>query len=70
MSNLLDTFAVATLLNIKPSTVRWYHKRGVIPPADKKFGRSLVWELSTIEDWKKTRKSTVSSHKETENVNA
>ena len=70
MSNLLDTSAVAELLNLKPSTVRWYHKRGLIPAADKKFGRSLVWELSTIEDWKQSRKTIINSHTETENVNA
>lgn len=56
MPELLDTDGVAQLLNIKPTTVRWYHKRGFMPPADRKFGRALVWERTTIEEWDNKRK--------------
>lgn len=52
---LLDTHGVGDLLGIKPETVRWYHKRGVLPPCDQRFGRTPVWHKSTIEDWQRKR---------------
>lgn len=57
MSNdtLLDVQGVASLLEVKPSTVRAYHKRGQMPRADRYFGRSPVWERKTIDDWNQNR---------------
>ena len=49
---LLDSKDVARILNIKPETVRWYHKKGLMPKADFKFGNSLVWKESTISEWR------------------
>lgn len=49
---LLDSKDVARILNIKPETVRWYHKNGLMPKADFKFGNSLVWKESTISEWR------------------
>ena len=57
MNDLLDTEAVALLVNVKANTIRWYHKQGLMPPADRKFGRSLVWERNTIEQWNNNRKN-------------
>ena len=54
-NTLLDVDAVAQRLQVKPSTVRSYHKRGQMPRADKYFGRSPVWASQTIENWVKTR---------------
>lgn len=48
---LLDVDAVAQRLQIKPSTVRSYHKKGTMPKADKYFGRSPVWTTDTIQTW-------------------
>ena len=48
---LLDVTAVAERLQVKPSTVRSYHKRGQMPKADKYFGRTPVWTESTIASW-------------------
>lgn len=56
MDDLLDSAGVAEVLNIKTETVRWYHKRGVLPPADGRFGRSPVWKKATIVDWDNKRK--------------
>lgn len=52
---LLDVDAVARRLEVKPSTVRSYHKRGQMPKADKYFGRSPVWSEKTIESWVDSR---------------
>ena len=49
---LLDVNAVAALQEVKPSTVRAYHKRGQMPRADHYFGRSPVWNRKTIENWR------------------
>ena len=54
-NTLLDVEAVAARLQVKPSTVRSYHKRGQMPRADKYFGRSPVWTTDTIETWVKAR---------------
>lgn len=51
----LDVQGVARKVHIKPETVRWYHKRGQMPKADRYFGRSPVWEKSTIEAWAASR---------------
>jgi predicted DNA-binding transcriptional regulator AlpA len=56
MADLLDTEAVAQLANLKASTVRWYHKQGRMPEADMVFGRALVWNKETINDWIDSRK--------------
>lgn len=48
---LLDVTAVAERLQVKPSTIRSYHKRGQMPKADKYFGRSPVWTETTIDSW-------------------
>ena len=53
---LLDVAAVASRLEVKPSTVRSYHKRGQMPPADNYFGRSPVWKEATIENWSSQRR--------------
>jgi predicted DNA-binding transcriptional regulator AlpA len=54
-NTLLDVDAVAQRLQVKPSTVRSYHKRGQMPRADRYFGRSPVWNVETIETWVKSR---------------
>lgn len=59
MNDLLDSAGVAKMLNLKPETVRWYHKRGIMPPADNKFGRSPVWSRETILAWDDERKAIV-----------
>lgn len=56
MSDLMDTAEVAEFLKIKPDTVRWYHKRKVMPEADSYFGRTPVWQKQTIVDWQSKRK--------------
>lgn len=48
---LLDVTAVAKKIQVKPSTVRSYHKRGQMPKADKYFGRTPVWMADTIDTW-------------------
>lgn len=53
---LLDVEAVARLLEVKPETVRSYHKKGRMPQADQYFGRSPVWKANTIETWRSKRK--------------
>lgn len=59
--NLLDVNGVAALLDIKPETVRAYHKRGQMPRADRYFGRSPVWDRSSIDTWTKTRGKAVAA---------
>lgn len=54
---LLDVNAVAALIEVKPSTIRSYHKRGQMPKADRYFGRSPVWKTETIEGWAEARES-------------
>lgn len=70
MEDLLDSAGVAEVLNIKAETVRWYHKRGILPPADAKFGRSPVWKRATIVAWDDSRKEVIfeglGDHKEGE----
>jgi len=56
LDQLLDTLGVAQLLNIKQETVRWYHKRGILPAADGRFARSPVWKKETILNWDADRK--------------
>jgi len=48
---LLDVNAVAALIEVKPSTIRSYHKRGQMPKADRYFGRTPVWNTKTIDTW-------------------
>lgn len=50
-TKFLDTAQVGELLGLKAETVRWYHKRGILPPADHRFGRTPVWMRSTIDAW-------------------
>ena len=52
---LLGVQEVADHLDIKATTVHDYHKKGVMPPADKYFGRSPVWMLETIDEWDSQR---------------
>lgn len=52
---LLDVDSVARLIEVKPSTVRDYHKKGKMPKADLYFGRSPVWTKDTIEAWAASR---------------
>lgn len=52
---LLDVEEVARLIEVKPKTVRSYHKKGLMPKADKYFGRSPAWRQQTITDWTSTR---------------
>ena len=49
--DMLDTRGVAEIMNVKPDTVRWYHKKGLMPKADYRFGNALVWKRSTIDEW-------------------
>jgi len=58
---LLDVDAVARRLQVKPATVRSYHKRGQMPRADKYFGRSPVWSSQTIDTWMQDRPGKVTS---------
>lgn len=51
----LDVNDVADRCQVTPATIRSYHKKGVMPPADTYFGRSPVWEKATIETWQKSR---------------
>lgn len=55
MNDLLDTKQISDMLGIKQETVRWYHKRGILPPCDHRFGRTPVWSKTTIEDWHRKR---------------
>jgi len=57
MEDLLDVQAVAEKLGLKQDTVRWYHKRGIMPAADGRFGRSPVWWAKTIDEWDASRRS-------------
>lgn len=52
---LLDVTAVAERLQVKPATIRSYHKRGQMPKADKYFGRTPVWTETTIQSWVQAR---------------
>jgi len=56
IDTLLDVAAVAERLQIKPETVRYYHKRGTMPRADQYFGRSPAWKVSTIKEWESRRR--------------
>jgi len=49
--SMLDSAAVAAMVHVKVDTVHWYHKKGLMPPADDYFGRSPVWKTETIEAW-------------------
>ena len=51
----MDVLDVATRCRVTPDTIRSYHKRGEMPPADTYFGRSPVWKASTIEGWQRSR---------------
>lgn len=53
---LLDVDAVAEVLQVKPATVRAYHKRKQMPKADLYFGRSPVWQRQTIDAWMSNRR--------------
>lgn len=54
--SLMDVDAVAQKIQVKPSTIRSYHKRGQMPKADKYFGRTPVWTTDTIATWMGNRK--------------
>lgn len=49
--SMLDSAAVAREAGVKVDTIHWYHKKGMMPPADDYFGRSPVWKTETIEAW-------------------
>ena len=51
----LDVAEVARRCQVTPDTIRSYHKRQEMPPADTYFGRSPVWKQSTIERWQSER---------------
>ncbi|AVH59948.1 MULTISPECIES: hypothetical protein [Streptomyces] len=63
MADLLDLQAIATHLGLSYETVRSYHtkaeanrragrpKVGDFPPPDNMFGRSPVWQDTTIDQW-------------------
>lgn len=50
------TTDVAKYLGVRTATVSSYHRRGQMPPADKKIGRTQLWRPSTILTWDKGRK--------------
>lgn len=49
--DLLDVAQVAQAIQVKPETVRYYHKMKRMPSADMYFGRSPVWKKETIDAW-------------------
>lgn len=53
---LLDVDAVAEVAEVKPSTIRYYHKMKQMPSADVYFGRSPVWKKETIDAWIESRR--------------
>jgi predicted DNA-binding transcriptional regulator AlpA len=50
-ADLLDTAAVAELLNISPATVRSYKNRGYLPAPDHVIQGNPAWWRTTIEKW-------------------
>lgn len=48
---------VADRTGLAPTTVRQYHWRGNMPPADATVGQSPLWKEKTINEWLKTRPS-------------
>lgn len=57
MDDLLDSKGVAHIIGVKQETILWYHKRGIMPAADGRFGRTPVWRKQTIDDWDASRRS-------------
>ena len=56
MSAMLDSRAVAEKAGVKIETIHYYHKRGMMPPADQYYGRSPVWSTTTIDEWLAARR--------------
>lgn len=53
MEGYLTIEQIAARLGVKPATVRQYHHRGDMPPADEHVGRSPVWKVETIDGWER-----------------
>jgi hypothetical protein len=49
------TSDVATYLGVRVATISSYRKRGQMPPADHKIGRTQLWRPSTITGWATAR---------------
>jgi predicted DNA-binding transcriptional regulator AlpA len=54
---MMDSKAVAEKVGVKTDSIHWYHKKGMMPPADEFFGRTPVWKEETIEAWIEKRQS-------------
>lgn len=54
-SPMLDSAAVADRVKVKVESIHWYHKKGLMPPADDFYGRTPVWKEETITEWIATR---------------
>lgn len=53
MDGYLTVEQVAERLGVKSATVRQYHWRGDMPPADGRVGNSPIWKTETIERWRR-----------------
>lgn len=48
----LTSKQIAELLNVSPKTISAYKARGQMPEPDKQYGRTPLWKLSTIQNWR------------------
>lgn len=49
--DMWTTSDVARALGVSESTVRAYHSRGEMPPADGRLGRTPWWREATVREW-------------------
>lgn len=48
----LTSKQIAELLKVSPKTISSYKARGQMPEPDKQYGRTPLWKLSTIQNWR------------------
>lgn len=55
MTPQLTTTDVATLLELRPQTIRAYRSRGLFPEPDGHLGRTPWWTRETVTAWQAGR---------------
>ena len=52
VNTYLTSQQVAELLGVSPKTISAYKARGQMPKPDREYGRTPLWKLSTIQEWR------------------
>jgi predicted DNA-binding transcriptional regulator AlpA len=55
----LTSSQVAELLGVSPKTISAYKARGQMPKPDREYGRTPLWRLATIQEWRTTLRTPI-----------